>query len=107
MTPVLVSAEWLLDNIDRVRVLDASSHLPTVKRDAEAEFLVIEGTRMRRASGSVFAFYGLSFLLPRYGNKKWIYRAHGCITSPWSSSRMTRMVSKDSSRRSALHGRNA
>ena len=39
MTPVLVSAEWLLDNIDRVRVLDASSHLPTVKRDAEAEFL--------------------------------------------------------------------
>ena len=35
MTPVLVSAEWLLDNIDRVRVLDASSHLPTVKRDAE------------------------------------------------------------------------
>ena len=39
MTPVLVSAEWLLDNINRVRVLDASSHLPTVKRDAEAEFL--------------------------------------------------------------------
>ena len=37
MTPVLVSAEWLLDNIDRVRVLDASSHLPTVKRDASAE----------------------------------------------------------------------
>jgi len=39
MTPVLVSAEWLLENIDRVRVFDASSHLPTVKRDAEAEFL--------------------------------------------------------------------
>ena len=39
MAPVLVSAEWLLDNIDIVRVFDISSHLPTVKRDAEAEFL--------------------------------------------------------------------
>ena len=39
MAPVLVSAEWLLDNIDNVRVFDISSHLPTVKRDAEAEFL--------------------------------------------------------------------
>ena len=35
MAPVLVSAEWLLDNIDNVRVFDIS-HLPTVKRDAEA-----------------------------------------------------------------------
>ena len=40
MAPVLVSAEWLLDNIDNVRVFDISSHLPTVKRDAEALSLI-------------------------------------------------------------------
>ena len=39
MAPVLVSADWLLDNIDNVCVFDISSHLPTVKRDAGAEFL--------------------------------------------------------------------
>ena len=38
MTPVLVSAAWLRDNLASVRVFDASSHLPTVKRDAVAEF---------------------------------------------------------------------
>ena len=47
MTPVLVSAEWLHDNIDRVHILDASNHLPTVKRDGGAEFLAahIPGAR--------------------------------------------------------------
>ena len=38
MTPVLVSATWLRDNLSSVRVFDASSHLPTVKRNAAAEF---------------------------------------------------------------------
>ena len=38
MTPVLVSAAWLQDNLSSVRVFDASSHLPTVKRNAAAEF---------------------------------------------------------------------
>jgi len=38
MAPVLVSASWLADNLSSVRVFDASSHLPTVKRSATAEF---------------------------------------------------------------------
>ena len=38
MAPIFVSAEWLASNLDAVRVFDASSHLPTVKRDAAAEF---------------------------------------------------------------------
>lgn len=38
MTSVLVSADWLRDNLSSVRVFDASSHLPTVKRNAAAEF---------------------------------------------------------------------
>ena len=38
MAPVLVSAAWLHDNLSSVRVFDASSHLPTVKRNAAAEF---------------------------------------------------------------------
>lgn len=38
MPPVLVSAEWLGSHLDGVRIFDASSHLPTVKRDAVAEF---------------------------------------------------------------------
>ena len=47
MAPVLVSADWLGNNIDNVRLFDASSHLPTVKRDAETEFLAghIPGAR--------------------------------------------------------------
>ena len=39
MAPVVESADWLASNLGSVRVFDASSHLPTVKRDAEAEFL--------------------------------------------------------------------
>ena len=39
MTPVVVSADWLASNLGSVCVFDASSHLPTVKRDAGAEFL--------------------------------------------------------------------
>ena len=38
MAPVLVSAAWLHDNLSSVRVFDASSHLPTVKRNAATEF---------------------------------------------------------------------
>ena len=38
MTPVLISATWLRDNLSSVRVFDASSHLPAVKRSAAAEF---------------------------------------------------------------------
>ncbi len=34
----LVSANWLQDNLKNTRVLDASYHLPDVKRDANAEF---------------------------------------------------------------------
>lgn len=38
--PALVSTDWLADHLDDadVRVLDGSYHLPTVKRDAAAEF---------------------------------------------------------------------
>ena len=36
--PVLVSAQWVKDNLDNVRVIDASSHLPTSERDADVEF---------------------------------------------------------------------
>ena len=39
MAPVLVSGHWLESKLESVRVFDASSHLPTVKRDAAAEFL--------------------------------------------------------------------
>ena len=38
--PFIVSAAWLGDHCDQknLKVLDASSHLPTTKRDAQAEF---------------------------------------------------------------------
>lgn len=36
--PPLVTTDWLAENLDGVKVLDASYHLPTVKRDADAEF---------------------------------------------------------------------
>ena len=39
MVAVTVSADWLKSNLETVRVFDASSHLPTVKRDPAAEFL--------------------------------------------------------------------
>ena len=34
----LVSTEWLEKNIDKVKILDASWHLPNSKRDAEEEY---------------------------------------------------------------------
>jgi thiosulfate/3-mercaptopyruvate sulfurtransferase len=34
----IVSAEWLKQNLDRVRVLDASWYMPADKRDTKAEF---------------------------------------------------------------------
>ena len=78
MTPVLVSAEWLLDNIDRVRVLDASSHLPTVKRDAGAEFLaahIIGAQRFDIDAIADHAAYGpLAQLLRRMRRLAWHQR---------------------------------
>ena len=38
MTHPLVTALWLRDNLNKVRVFDASYHLPNVDRDAQAEF---------------------------------------------------------------------
>jgi thiosulfate/3-mercaptopyruvate sulfurtransferase len=35
----LVSTEWLAENLDRVRVVDGSWHMPSDGRDAAAEFL--------------------------------------------------------------------
>ena len=39
--PFIVSAEWLCEHSSQrnVKILDASSHLPTTRRDAQAEFL--------------------------------------------------------------------
>lgn len=34
----IVSAEWLMQNLNRVRVVDASWYMPAEKRDARAEF---------------------------------------------------------------------
>jgi len=38
MTNTLVDADWLIANLGNVRVLDASYHLPTAKRDPKSEF---------------------------------------------------------------------
>ena len=35
---ILVTAEWLQANIEQVKIFDASTHLPTTERDADAEF---------------------------------------------------------------------
>ena len=39
--PFIVTAAWLCDHIDQkdIKILDASSHLPTTGRDAQAEFI--------------------------------------------------------------------
>ena len=34
----LVSTEWLNNNLTKVKILDASWHLPNVKRDALEEY---------------------------------------------------------------------
>lgn len=39
MNRPLVSTEWLAENLDRVRVVDGSWHMPSDDRDAAAEFL--------------------------------------------------------------------
>ena len=36
----LVSTDWLENNLSKVKVLDASWHMPSTKRDAEQEFLI-------------------------------------------------------------------
>ena len=36
----LVSTDWLDSNLSKVKVLDASWHMPSTKRDAEQEFLI-------------------------------------------------------------------
>ncbi len=47
--PFIVTAAWLRDHIDQkdIKILDASSHLPTTRRDAQAEFIAqrIAGAR--------------------------------------------------------------
>ncbi len=39
--PLLVTAEWLADNLDNpdIKIIDASFHLPTAGRDVQAEFV--------------------------------------------------------------------
>ena len=34
----LVETNWLFDNLDKVRIFDATWHLPNSKRNAEDEF---------------------------------------------------------------------
>jgi thiosulfate/3-mercaptopyruvate sulfurtransferase len=36
----LVSTDWLDSNLSKVKILDASWHMPSTKRDAEQEFLI-------------------------------------------------------------------
>ena len=36
----LVSTDWLENNLSKVKVLDASWHMPSTKRNAEQEFLI-------------------------------------------------------------------
>ncbi len=38
MVSPLIKADWLMVNLDNVKVLDASSHLPGSGRDATAEY---------------------------------------------------------------------
>ena len=35
---ILVTAPWLIDNLDQVKILDASTHLPVAGRNADEEF---------------------------------------------------------------------
>ena len=35
----LVSTEWLINNLSRVKIFDASWHLPSSKRNAKKEYL--------------------------------------------------------------------
>ena len=44
----LVSTKWLNDNLTKVKILDASWHLPNVKRDALEEY------RLNHISNSIF-----------------------------------------------------
>ena len=39
--PITINAKWLMENLEKpnLKVVDASSHLPTTKRNAKAEFL--------------------------------------------------------------------
>ena len=53
----LVSTKWLNDNIERVKILDSSWHLPSSKRNAEKEFY------NNHIKNSVF------FNLDKYSNK--------------------------------------
>ncbi|MEK9760905.1 MAG: rhodanese-like domain-containing protein, partial [Candidatus Puniceispirillum sp.] len=37
-TPILVTASWLADHLDNVKLFDATSHLPTLGRNANDEY---------------------------------------------------------------------
>jgi 3-mercaptopyruvate sulfurtransferase SseA len=58
----LVSTKWLNDNLTKVKILDASWHLPNVKRDALEEY------RLSHIANSVF------FDIDKNSNQKLIFR---------------------------------
>ena len=45
-TPILVTASWLADHLANVKLFDATSHLPTLGRNANDEYIA------RRISGA-------------------------------------------------------
>ena len=54
----LVSSEWLNQNLDKVKILDASWHLPTVKRNSFEEY------KASHITNSIF------FDIDKYSNQK-------------------------------------
>ncbi len=38
-TPILVNATWLANNLEKVKLFDATTHLPTLGRNANAEYI--------------------------------------------------------------------
>ena len=54
----LVSSEWLNQNLDKVKILDASWHLPTVKRNSFEEY------KVSHITNSIF------FDIDKYSNQK-------------------------------------
>ena len=58
----LVSTKWLNDNLTKVKILDASWHLPNVKRNALEEY------RLNHIANSVF------LILIKILTKKLIFR---------------------------------
>ena len=54
----LVSSEWLNQNLNKVKILDASWHLPTIKRNSKKEY------KIRHITNSIF------FDIDKYSNQK-------------------------------------